>query len=354
MTTSALAGRLRANRTRVAAVGVILFLFLSAFAGLDSGDWFVTIMQGLSVGAITFLVASGLSLIFGLMDVLNLAHGELFMLGAYVGWTAYTRFDTLLDVTIPALLLLAPFALTWLWRGAAAAIPEPRRRRTGLGLVVVGLVGALISVTQFPLVIWDLDNFAQTPTNFAVQMDTGLLVPLPAEPYGWPPVLAFLAVLASGALVALGLHVLIGRRADTGGTRRGSSIRFGLPVAAAIVIAVTKGSLNQWAFGLSTTWRFFVAMAVAVAVGAALGAFIEVVLIRPLYDRPIYQLMLTLGVGFIIIELVREVWGQPQFTMARPAAFAGTGAGCPGQGVGGFFSGCSTVEMFGSRLRVYN
>ena len=72
----------------------------------SSDAWFGTIMQGLSVGAITFLVASGLSLIFGLMDVLNLAHGELFMLGAYVGWTVYTRFDTVIDVAVPILLIV--------------------------------------------------------------------------------------------------------------------------------------------------------------------------------------------------------------------------------------------------------
>ncbi|MCP3973383.1 MAG: urea ABC transporter permease subunit UrtB, partial [bacterium] len=70
---------------------------------MESDDIFSTIMQGLSVGAITFLVASGLSLIFGLMDVLNLAHGEIFMLGAYAGWTVYTRFDTALDLAVPAL-----------------------------------------------------------------------------------------------------------------------------------------------------------------------------------------------------------------------------------------------------------
>jgi len=95
-------------------------------------------------------------------------------------------------------------------------------------------------------------------------------------------------------------------------------------------------------------------MVVSVAVGSAAGALIEVALIRPLYDRPIYQLMVTLGVGFILIELVREVWGRPEFTMSRPAAFNGTGPGCPGEGLGGFFSGCSTLEAFGSRLRVYN
>src|SRR5207245_9002477 len=43
-------------------------------------------------GLILALVASGLTLIFGIMDVVNFAHGELFMLGAYAGviWLALT------------------------------------------------------------------------------------------------------------------------------------------------------------------------------------------------------------------------------------------------------------------------
>ena len=125
---------LRENRTRAAVLAVLLVLFLGAMGGLDSDDWFATIMQGLSVGAITFLVASGLSLIFGLMDVLNLAHGELFMLGAYVGWTVYTRFDTVIDVAVPILLIAAPFALLPSWRRLAQRLPAAQRaRRTGRG-----------------------------------------------------------------------------------------------------------------------------------------------------------------------------------------------------------------------------
>src|SRR5665811_496504 len=89
---------LRENRTRVTVLTILAFLFFTALQGLETDAWFATVMQGLSVGAITFLVASGLSLIFGLMDVLNLAHGEIFMIGAYVGWTIYARFDTALDV----------------------------------------------------------------------------------------------------------------------------------------------------------------------------------------------------------------------------------------------------------------
>jgi branched-subunit amino acid ABC-type transport system permease component len=44
-------------------------------------------LNGIVAGMILALVASGLTLIFGIMDVVNFAHGELFMLGAYVGTT---------------------------------------------------------------------------------------------------------------------------------------------------------------------------------------------------------------------------------------------------------------------------
>src|SRR5947209_20098319 len=42
-------------------------------------------LNGIVTGMILALVASGLTLIFGIMDVVNFAHGELFMLGAYIG-----------------------------------------------------------------------------------------------------------------------------------------------------------------------------------------------------------------------------------------------------------------------------
>jgi branched-chain amino acid transport system permease protein len=49
----------------------------------------VQIVNGLVNGMILALVASGLTLIFGIMDIVNFAHGDLFMLGAYVGTTAF-------------------------------------------------------------------------------------------------------------------------------------------------------------------------------------------------------------------------------------------------------------------------
>src|SRR5499426_1306087 len=47
----------------------------------------LTIMNGLTLAALYFLVASGFTLVFGLMRQVNLAHGSLYLLGAYVGWS---------------------------------------------------------------------------------------------------------------------------------------------------------------------------------------------------------------------------------------------------------------------------
>lgn len=47
----------------------------------------ISLLNGISFGMILFLLTIGLSLTLGLMGIVNLAHGALFMVGAYVGWT---------------------------------------------------------------------------------------------------------------------------------------------------------------------------------------------------------------------------------------------------------------------------
>lgn len=70
-----------------------LFLTVSLFGFLsvrgDVGDFGITLLSGLFQGMLLFLVASGLSIIFGLMDVLNLAQGSYFMLGAYSAYAIH-------------------------------------------------------------------------------------------------------------------------------------------------------------------------------------------------------------------------------------------------------------------------
>src|SRR3974377_586426 len=60
----------------------VVLEFLSA---IPYDQILIQTVNGIVTGMILALVASGLTLIFGIMDVVNFAHGELFMLGAYVG-----------------------------------------------------------------------------------------------------------------------------------------------------------------------------------------------------------------------------------------------------------------------------
>jgi branched-chain amino acid transport system permease protein len=54
---------------------------------LPSSQAIILLLNGIAFGTVLFLLASGLSLTFGLMRILNLAHGALYMVGAYVGWS---------------------------------------------------------------------------------------------------------------------------------------------------------------------------------------------------------------------------------------------------------------------------
>ena len=51
--------------------------------------WLVQAINGISYGMLLFLLAAGLSLVFGLMNIINLAHGSYYMLGTYIGITVY-------------------------------------------------------------------------------------------------------------------------------------------------------------------------------------------------------------------------------------------------------------------------
>jgi len=59
---------------------------------VDFAFFLIQLLNGLQYGLLLFLVASGLTLVFGIMDFVNLAHGSLYMMGAYfaatfVAWT---------------------------------------------------------------------------------------------------------------------------------------------------------------------------------------------------------------------------------------------------------------------------
>ena len=68
---------------------------------------------GLIVGALLFLVAAGLTLIFGVLGVINFAHGSLYMLGAYVALTAYRLSGSFMMSVLASGLAIGVFSLVF-------------------------------------------------------------------------------------------------------------------------------------------------------------------------------------------------------------------------------------------------
>src|SRR5690242_1551369 len=67
-------------------IGLPLAVFV-VWAVNDNAKLFgLSVLNGLTLAALYFLVASGFTLVFGLLRNVNLAHGSLYLLGAYVGW----------------------------------------------------------------------------------------------------------------------------------------------------------------------------------------------------------------------------------------------------------------------------
>ena len=119
---------------------------------------FIT-LTGLALAAMYFLLASGLSLIFGLMDVLNFAHGAFFTWGAYAAWGVIAMKTPVGGNASTGIFLLAIIAAVVagaaLATGTEVVLLRPLYKRT-ISQVLVTL-GAGLALTELTAVIWKHD-----------------------------------------------------------------------------------------------------------------------------------------------------------------------------------------------------
>jgi branched-chain amino acid transport system permease protein len=349
---------IRKNYMPLIVLAVFAGLFAAAAQGLETQDFVITLLRGLSVGSLTFLVASGFSLIFGLLDVLNLAHGTLFMIGAYIGWTVYVRPDTFVDLLTPLSLTLSGFLLADAWSALSERVRLQSRVKRILAWVGV-LVSILILVgvlSRYPIAFWSLENYAESPVSIAYNAGQGqnVLEP-PAAFEAVSPFIAFVGLIFGSLLLTFSFSLFGGAKLTTQKITWRSFIGFGVAVFLGILFFLFNNTLTNFLAGLNSNLRFLAAVIIAVTSGVTLGTLMETTLIRPLYIRPLYQLMLTLGLSAIGIEMVRAVWGRSEFTMPRPELFAGTGEGCPATSFSDWWQyHCSTMFVLDGRIRVYN
>ncbi len=161
--------------------------------------------NGLQLGVMLFLMAAGLTLVFGIMDLINLAHGSLFMVGAYLCATVFQKTGSFLLGLIAALLGAALV-------GIAVEIVALRTLYTRNHLdQVLATFGLILFFNELTKIIWGPRAlFLDVPEALS-----GTVEIIPGAPYP-----SFrLAIIAVGVIVAILLYVLIAR------TRIGMLIR---------------------------------------------------------------------------------------------------------------------------------
>jgi len=165
------------------------------------------LLNGVQYGVFLFLVSAGLTLIFGIMNFVNLAHGTLFMLGAYAAAAVYG-----LTGSYMAAWAAAPVAAGLAGWLLEAALIRHTYSRDHLVQVMVTF-GLLVFFNQLMVVLFGAGSQPlDVPAALAGRIDL-----LPGRPY---PTFR-LAIIVVGALVAVLLYLVISR------TRIGALVRAG-------------------------------------------------------------------------------------------------------------------------------
>jgi branched-chain amino acid transport system permease protein len=234
---------------------------------VSSQIFFQTIVNGLFTGGIYALVAVGLTLIYGVMLILNFAHGEFLMLGMYLAYWAFTVFhmDPYLAAPLAALIIFALGAA--IQRGLIQHVLDSHPLRQivlllGVSTLIVGLVQFFMSAN---------------PLAIHVSYETAV-VPWAGLRFSIPKSVAFFSAM----FISIGLYAFLQM------TKTGKAIRaVSQSRPAALLMGINVNSIYMLTFGI----------------GAAVTAVGGILL------TPTYTLIPTVGASFSVIAFVVVVLG---------------------------------------------
>jgi branched-chain amino acid transport system permease protein len=226
------------------------------------------LLNGVQLGMLLFLLAAGLTLIFGIMDLVNLAHGSLYMLGAYFAATfaALTGSFVLGAVLALAATFVAGVALE------VIAI-RPLYGRSHLDHVL-GTFGLLLFFNELVRLVWG-------PAGMTLSLPSEMLTAVQIIPGVYYPAYRLVIIAATLAVAAL-LYILVMR------TRLGMLIRAGASNREMVgALGVNIKLLYTLVFGL----------------GAALAGF------AGLMQAPILTVQIGMGENILILAFVVIIIG---------------------------------------------
>lgn len=211
------------------------------------------IWNGLFVGSFYALIALGYSMVYGIIKLLNFAHGDLYMIGAFSGFAILTSFGGI-PATLSIASLLLVLVLSMLLTGATGVVIEriayrPLRNSPRLAILITA-VGASFTLEYGVAAIAGPD-----PKVFPVRIASGSFS-IAGVRLSWSEVL--LMVIAVLLMVALNLYV---QRTSTGRAMR------------AIALDRTASLLMGIDVNAVITRTFFIGSALAGAAGVMSGAY---------------------------------------------------------------------------------
>ena len=236
-------------------------------------SWFdanlVSVLNGLAIGSLLFILAVGLSLVFGMMDVLNLAHGALFLAGAYFAYLLVGQ-DPSWPAFAGALALAVGIGL--LAGGLLQAMTEPLSRRSHLDQALLTLGVALVGAELLALLFGDDPQSVAAPPGLnGSTVVLGVTYPVYR-----------LVLIGIGAVLALVVYLVVER------TRLGLLVRASVADRDMVsAVGVDERLVKAAVFGLGS---------VLAVVAGVLGA-------------PIYGAQPGLDVRVLILALVVIVIG---------------------------------------------
>ena len=188
-------------------------------------------LNGVAYGLLLFLLAAGLSLIFGMMDVVNLAHGSFFMLGAYIGYSVARASQNFWFA-----LVVAPIVVGVLGVVVETLLLKRLYRRPLLDQVILTF-GLSFMAAEFVKIVWGSSELVLRPPDV-------LSGPVDVLGNTYPVYRIF--VIGVGVLIALTLFVIERR------TRLGAVIRAGVvdrQMVAALGVNIGAVFTGVFAFG---------------------------------------------------------------------------------------------------------
>jgi branched-chain amino acid transport system permease protein len=270
-------------------------------------------LNGVQLGMLLFLLAAGLTLIFGIMDLVNLAHGSLYMIGAYFAATFAALTGSFIAGAVLAL-------LATLVVGMAVEVIAMRRLygRDHLDHVL-GTFGLLLFFNELVRLVWG-------PAGMTLPLPSQMLTAVEVLPGVYYPLYRLVIILSTLA-VALLLYLLVMR------TRIGMLIRAGASNREMVgALGVNIKLLYTLVFGLGAALAGFAGLMQAPILTVQIGmgenililAFVIIVIggigsIRGAFLAAIFVGMIdTLGRAFLP-DLLRMILSSSAASTAAPA-----------------------------------